>query len=258
MKLSVTIAAKNESKNIAHCIEAVHFADEVVVIDDGSEDDTASIAKSLGAVVATIESHGNFHRNKNAAIQMARGDWILSLDADEFVSEELSDAIRSVLSRPRHDGYLIDRHNYFMGRWIRGCGWYPNDLLRLFKKGKAWWPLEIHDVPRLPEGNRHLPVLKGSLIHRSYTSFDDYFDKFNRYTSKLATEYCEQGIRTDQPHTALNLAIRPFYWFMKKYLFLGGYRDGRYGLFISFSSALTILVSHLKYLQLAEKSDANT
>lgn len=255
MGLSVAIAAKNESKNIEKCIRAIDFADEIIVVDDCSDDNTAEIALSLGAVVETVDSYGSFHKNKNRAIELAKCEWILSLDADEVVSSQLTQSIQLVLKAPKVDGYLVDRHNYFVGKWIRGCGWYPNHLLRLFKKGMAWWPLEIHDVPRLKGGNGILTVLEGPLIHYSYNSFEQYFEKFNQYTSRLAVEYAENEVRMGGMRQGVNLVARPMYWFMKKYIFLRGYRDGRLGLFISLSSALTIFVSYLKLLEMSGKSD---
>jgi glycosyltransferase involved in cell wall biosynthesis len=246
MRLSVTIAAKNESENLLTCLKSVPFADEIVLVDDCSSDGTVEIAKRFRAKVIVRDSHGSFHENKNLAIDEASGDWILSLDADEMVTEELSRSIQDALSLPRSDGYLLDRHNYFLGKWIKGCGWYPDYLLRLFRKGKARWPLEIHDVPRLAGGNSSAPLLKGPLIHYSYKSFEHFFEKFNSYTSRLAIEYNQKPIIMEGIQVPLNFMLRPSYWFLKKYLFQRGYGDGLLGFFISFSSALAIFVSYMK------------
>jgi glycosyltransferase involved in cell wall biosynthesis len=253
MSISVTIATKNEVSNLPKCLASVNFADEIVVVDDCSEDNTVKIAENFGAKVISRNSAGSFHENKNLAIEKANGDWILSLDADEVVTQELADSIKSALTHPETDGYLVDRHNYVLGQWIRGCGWYPDHILRLFKKGKAWWPLEIHDTPKLEGGNRTAPVLKGALIHYSYQSFEQYFEKFNAYTSRLATEYKQRNERLQGVAIPLNLFLRPSYWFFRKYLFYGGYKDGLFGFFISFSSALTIFVSYLKLRQSRKK-----
>ena len=246
-RLTVTIATKNESANLPNCLASVDFADEIIVVDDCSTDDTVQIAKDFGTTVLSRNSGGSFHENKNQAIESAHGEWILSLDADEVVSQELADSIKSVLAQPACDGYLVDRHNYFLGQWIRGCGWYPDHILRLFKKGKAWWPLEIHDTPKLQGRNRTAPVLQGPLIHYSYQSFEQYFEKFNAYTSRLATEYAQRNERLEGYAIPLNLFLRPGYWFFKKYFLSGGYKDGLLGFFISFSSSLTIFISYLKF-----------
>jgi len=245
-RLSVTIATKNETANIQKCIRTVSFADEIVIVDDLSTDDTVERARDFGAKVISRDSRGSFHENKNLAIEEASGEWILSIDADEIVTQELANSIQSALAQPKVDGYLVDRHNYFLGKWIKGCGWYPDYLLRLFRKGKAWWPLEIHDTPKLEKGNEHAGILKGPLIHYSYRSLEQYFEKFNTYTSRLANEYSQQQIVMNGLQVPLNLLLRPSYWFFKKYMLQGGYRDGLLGFFISFSSALTIFVSHMK------------
>jgi glycosyltransferase involved in cell wall biosynthesis len=257
MDLSVTIAAKNESANLAQCLSSVSFADEIVLVDDCSSDDTVEKARQFGARVIIRDSKGSFHENKNIGIKEADGEWILSLDADEIVSEQLARSIQSTLSHPRWDGYLVDRHNYFMGKWISGSGWYPDYLLRLFRKGKAWWPLEIHDVPRLEGGNSSAPLLKGPLIHCSYNSLEQYFKKFNSYTSRLAAEYIGRQESMTGLSIPLNLGLRPLYWFLKKYFVLRGYRDGIPGFFVCFSSALTIFVSYLKLWEAQEKKWAS-
>jgi glycosyltransferase involved in cell wall biosynthesis len=254
MLLSVTIAAKNESPHLAQCLSSVAFADEIVLVDDCSSDDTTEEARRFGARVIVRDSKGSFHENKNIAIEEAEGEWILSLDADEIVSEQLAHSIESALTLPECDGYLVDRHNYFLGKWIKGCGWYPDYILRLFRKGKAWWPLEIHDVPRLEGGNSPAPLLRGPLIHNSYHSLEQYFEKFNQYTSRLAVEYAEQTKSMRGFSIPLNLGFRPFYWFFKKYFMLRGFRDGIPGFFICFSSALAIFVSYLKLWEAQEKS----
>lgn len=246
MSLSVTIATKNESEKIIQCMDSVSFADEIVIVDDCSSDDTVEKAKKAGARVIVRASGGNFHENKNLAIEEAKNEWVLSLDADEIVSDELTETIQSVLSSPTHDGYLVDRHNYFLGRWIRGCGWYPDYILRLFRKGKAWWPFEIHDTPKLDSGNDKAGILQGPLIHYSYDNLDQFFKKFNRYTSRLAVEYSERNESMKGILIPTNLFLRPSYQFLKKYIFHKGYKDGLRGFFISYSSALTIFVSYMK------------
>jgi glycosyltransferase involved in cell wall biosynthesis len=255
MSLSVTIATKNEAANIENCLQAVPFAHEILVVDDLSTDDTVEKARAFGAKVISKDSRGSFHENKNLAIQEASGEWILSIDADEIVTQELAHSIQSVLVHPEIEGYLVDRHNYFLGKWIKGCGWYPDNLLRLFKKGKAWWPLDIHDTPKLEHGNEQAELLEGPLLHYSYSDLHQYFEKFNSYTSRLAIEYSQKQVVMNGLQVPLNLLLRPSYWFFKKYLLQGGYRDGLHGFFISFSSALTIFVSHMK-LWHAQKGQA--
>ncbi|RPI75325.1 MAG: glycosyltransferase family 2 protein [Desulfobacteraceae bacterium] len=247
--LSVVIAAKNESAHIEKCIRSVLFADEIIVVDDFSTDETVAIARGLNARVMARDSRGVFHENKNWGIAKAAGDWIFSLDADETVSPELARSIQAAIARPEADGYRISRRNYFLGQWIKGSGWYPEYILRLFRKGQAQWPLEIHDTPKLAQGNQAAPVLEGPLLHDSYQTFEQYFDKFNRYTTRLSAEYQEQNISMQGIHGIVNLFLRPAFWFIKKYIFKMGFRDGLFGFFVSFSSALVIFVSYLKLRQ---------
>jgi glycosyltransferase involved in cell wall biosynthesis len=246
MSLSVTLATKDESANLHTCLDSIAFADEIILVDDCSSDNTVEIARGFGARVIVRDSGGSFHENKNLAIDEASGDWILSLDADEVVSEELARSIRDALAVPKSDGYMVDRRNYFLGKWIKGCGWYPDHILRLFRKGKSRWPIEIHETPELEGGNENAPLLKGPLIHFSYKDLEQYFEKFNRYTSRLAVEYALHHQKMRGFTIPLNLLVRPGYWFFSKYFLRAGFRDGLRGFFISFSSALTIFVSYLK------------
>ncbi len=246
MSLSVTLATKDESANLSTCLDSITFADEIILVDDCSSDNTVEIARDFGARVIVRDSGGSFHENKNLAIDEASGDWILSLDADEVVSKELARSLCDILSFPKSNGYLVDRHNYFLGKWIKGCGWYPDHILRLFRKGESRWPIEIHDTPKLEGGNQNAPLLKGPLIHFSYRDLEQYFEKFNRYTNRLAVEYGLHHQNMRGLSIPINLFARPGYWFVKKYFLMAGFRDGLRGFFISFSSALTIFVSCLK------------
>jgi len=246
-KISVTIATRNEQENIRNCLESVTWADEIVIVDDMSTDATVKICREYTNTVFQNDSKGSFHVNKNRAIDEATGDWILTLDADEVVSDELQEEIRNAIDQNDHLilGYYICRKNYFLEKWIRGCGWYPNFILRLFRKGTAKWPLEIHDVPSINDPDATLS-LKGHLYHYSYSSFDQYWDKFKRYTTRLAQEEYEKGTRIRWYNVLLYFVVKPVYWFLRKYIVLMGIQDGLYGLFLSFSSGLTVFTMYTK------------
>ncbi|MCG2726258.1 MAG: glycosyltransferase family 2 protein [Elusimicrobia bacterium] len=254
-KLSVVIATKNEEKNIQKCLESVKWADEIIIVDDISADKTVEICKRYTKNIFISDSKGSFHKNKNLAIEKANGEWILSLDADEVVPKEFSEEIKKAIQNSEIYGYYLNRKNYFIGKWIRGCGWYPNYIIRLFKKGAAKWPLEIHDVPKIEEKNK-AAYLKNSLIHYSYSSLEQYFEKFNRYTSRLAKEEYEKGKKVNNANFLLLFVIKPLFWFLRKYFLQKGWRDGFYGFFISFSSALVIFATYAKLweIQNNEKS----
>jgi len=254
-ELSVVLAVKNEEKNIRACLEAVKWADEIVVVDDCSADRTVEICREYTGKVIVNDARGSFHENKNLGLENAGCGWILSLDADEVVSAGLKDEILARLASDLGsiDGFYLPRDNYFIGKRITGCGWSPDYIIRLFRKGAAKWPLNIHDVPRLAD-ERRAARLKNPLIHHSYCSLAQYFEKFNRYTTRLAGEEQAKGRRVTAANFFLLFFIKPAYWFSRKYLLQKGFMDGLRGLFISFSSGLTIVVMYAKLLE-AQKND---
>jgi len=247
MKLSVVIAAKNEEKNIRACLEAVKWADEVVIVDDRSTDRTVEICREYGARIVINDAGGSFHKNKNLGLDNASGEWLLSLDADEVVSPGLKDEIIARLSSDLTglDGFYLPRDNYFLGKRITGCGWSSDYILRLFRKGAAKWPLDIHDVPSLADATRAVR-LENPLIHNSYYSLEQYFEKFNRYTTRLAVEESEKGVRVGGANFVTFFLLKPVFWSMRKYFFQKGFMDGFRGLFISLSSGLVIFVTYAK------------
>ena len=245
MKLSVVVITKNEEKDIRDCLESVKWADEIVVVDDLSNDGTVEICREYTKKAFSNDSQGSFHKNKNLGIEEATGDWILSLDADERVSPKLAKEIKEAINDPKKIGYYIPRKNYFLGKWIRGCGWWPDRIIRLFEKGATRWPLDIHDTPRIEQKNK-VGYLRNSLIHYNYQNFNQYFEKFNRYTSRLAQEEFEKGIKVNKGNFTVYFLIKPLFWFLRKYLLWRGYRDGFRGFFISFSSALVIFTTYAK------------
>lgn len=251
IKLSVVIAAKNEERNIRNCLESVKWADEIIVIDDMSSDRTSEIAQLFTENVFSRESFGGFHKNKNFGISKASYPWILSLDADEVIPPELAQEIRQTIESSSLLGYYINRKNFFLGKWIRGCGWWPDPILRLFRKGAAHWPLAIHAAPQI-EDKKRADFLKNSFLHYSYYSLHQYFEKFNLYTSQLAKEEYARGIRVSLKNFFLLFFLKPFYWFVKKYIFLRGFEDGFRGFFICFSSALTIFVTFSKLWEIQQ------
>jgi len=244
-KLSVVIATKNEEKSIRRCLESVKWADEIIIVDDMSNDKTIEIAKQYTSRIIINDSKGRFHKNKNIGIENAAYEWVLSLDADEVITPELALEIKNAIKNSNKLGYYINRKNYFLNKWVRGCGWYPDYIIRLFRKGTTYWPIEIHDTPKI-EPKDKVGKLKSSLIHYSYSSFGQYFEKFNYYTTILSQEEKEKSVRINRRNFILYFFIKPLYWFTRKYLLLEGYKDGFIGFFISLSSALTIFITYAK------------
>lgn len=253
MSISVVIATRNEERIIEDCLESVKWADEIVIVDDKSTDNTVNISKRYTKNIVSNDSNGSFHKNKNLGLEKASGDWILSLDADEIIPDELKDEIIETVSKSDNiDGYYINRRNYFLGKWVKGCMWSPDYILRLFRNGSAKWPLNIHDVPSI-EDETKTDYLKNYFIHHSYYSMNQYFEKFNRYTTRLANEESEKG-KTVTTFNILSLLIaKPIYWFLKKYIVKRGFLDGFRGLFISLSSACVIFMTYSKLWEIQEK-----
>lgn len=246
-KISVALTAKNEERYIRDSLESVKWADEIVIVDDYSTDRTVEISRAYTKKVFLNDSKGAVNTNKNLAIETATGDWILSLDADEIVTEELKEEILATINSPSPEilGYNIPRKNYFLGKWIKTCGWYPHYSIRLFKKGTARGPSAIHDTLEIKEKSK-VGFLKSPLIHCAYENLDEYFEKFNRFTSRLAQEEYDQGVRINTMNFPLYFFIKPLFWFLLKYFFWRGFCDGFRGLFISFSSALVIFTTYAK------------
>jgi glycosyltransferase involved in cell wall biosynthesis len=250
MKLSVTIAVKNEERKIKDCLESIKWADEIVVYDDASEDRTVEICKRYTNNIFINDSKGDFHINKNLAIDKAAGEWILSIDADEIIPPELAEEIRSVINTPNNNmlGYILNRRNYFLGKWIRGCGWYPDPIIRLFRKGATVWPTSkqgIHNTPKINDKSR-VGCFTNDFIHYSYYSFEQYFDKFNLYTTQLAIEQQYKGNIITPMNFLKHFFFKPCLYFLRKYFLLGGYKDGFRGFFISLSSGFVYFVTYTK------------
>lgn len=242
--LSVTIITRNEAANIEACLESVQWVAEIIVVDQFSEDGTAAIAERLGARVFQEPWHG-FGRQKNIAIEKARGPWILSLDADERVTPPLRREIEEVLGR--HDpfaGHLIARKNFFCGRWIRHGGWYPDYNLRLFRKETGRFqerPVHEKLVVTGPVAR-----LKNPMEHYTYSSVADYLERLERYSRLGARELAAGTGKAGW--TAL--AFRPLFTFARMYLLKRGFLDGREGFLLAWSYAYYTL---LKYYRVHEE-----
>jgi glycosyltransferase involved in cell wall biosynthesis len=248
-ELTVIIVVKNEEKTIRKCLENVRWAEEILVIDDFSTDRTAAICREYTEKVSLGEKGNCINDNRNLAAQQASGEWLLVLDADEIVSAELAAEIRKVIIIPEKLGYNISRKNHFLGKWIDGCGWWPDLSIRLYRKGSVKWPFEIHQTLKIKDKNK-VGYLNNPIIHDSYQSFSQYFEKFNYYTSRLAMEEWTKGIRPSAVNFILYCLIKPAFYFFKKYFFMRGFKNGFRGLFISFSSALVVIVTFAKLWEL--------
>ena len=245
--ISVVVITRNEEHNLPRCLSSVTWADEIVVVDSGSTDRTCDVAESYRARVVSAPWRG-FGPAKQTGVDTATGDWILSIDADEEVTEELAREIRTVIGKEDGcDGYYIPRLTNFLGRWIYHCGWYPDPVLRLFRKSRGRFDgAMVHEKVVIDgESGR----LKGELRHYSYPDLESYFDKFNRYTTMGA----EKAHREGKAAGWSDIVIRPPVSFVKHYVTKQGFRDGLEGFVLSVLSSLAVLVKYAKLRHLGRK-----
>ena len=239
MKLSVVLITHNEEANLPRTLESVvplvcEGKGEIIVVDSGSTDGSVQIAKSFGAKVF-IEDWKGYAAQKNSAIDKATGDWILSLDADEEVSSELARYIATLSPRDKIEvrGFYVPRRNFFLGRWIKHGGFWPDRKLRLFKRGEGKFEdRSVHeDVRLLSPADAYSDVdwLEESLLHHSYPTLTDYLEHMNRY-SLLGAEMAV--VKGQRGFSVFNIVLRPLATFTYNYFFRLGFLDGREGLLL--------------------------
>jgi len=253
-ELSVVLATFNEEKNLPECLDSVrNLGDEIIIVDGSSVDNTVKIAKKYGAKVAVVENLPNFHINKQKAIDLATKDWILQLDADEKVSKELVEEIKSKLtSNFSTNGYWVARKNWFLGRFLMKGGQYPDYTLRLYRKGKGHLP-QVH-VHEQAEVIGRVEYLKHALLHYPYKNFAAYFVKWNRYNDLLVMQIKEnlknKSLFMKVVYAIGYLIVKPVHWFLTTYIRHKGFMDLWPGFVFSLFSALRFPVSYIRYLSL--------
>ncbi len=250
MKLSVIVITRNEAAHIGDCLDSVAFADEIVVLDSGSTDDTCEIARARGARVEVSPDWPGFGPQKNRALDLATGDWVLSIDADERVPPELARAIRQAIETPAADAYRIARLSNFCGRWIRHSGWWPDYVLRLFKRGAARFNDVVVHERVVPADGRAPLRLEGHFQHYPYDNLDALITKINRYSSDAAAMMYAKGRRT----SVLGALGHSFWTFVRIYLIRRGFLDGRHGLVLAVTAASGSFFRYSKLMFLAEKN----
>jgi glycosyltransferase involved in cell wall biosynthesis len=225
--LSVAIVALNEEERLRACLESVVWAEELVVVDAGSSDKTVAIAREFTDRVL-FRAWDGYGTQKNFALGQCHGDWILSLDADERVSDALREEIQATLGGGRPEvGFYLPRRNLFQGRWVRHGGLYPDWQLRLFRQGRgAFVERAVHESVRVngPRGRLGVP-----LIHESYRSIGDAVARLNRYSDLAAADLALAG----RGGSLIDLLIRPAWRFVSMYLLRVGFLDGWRGLVLA-------------------------
>lgn len=255
MKLSVCIITFNEEANLGRTLESVSALvkqtnGEIVIVDSGSTDRTGEIAKSYGAKVF-VEAWKGYAAQKNSAIEKAGGDWILLLDADEALSENLAPEIQQVTQlKDGADGYWMPRKNFFLGRWIRHGGFYPDRKLRLFRRGAGRVEDRlVHETIALkgPAG-----TLVGDLLHYAYPTLSGYIEHMNKYSSLGAQMAVQEGKRG---FSFIDVVLRPKLTFLYNYLLRLGFLDGKEGLLLHFYHAVYVSWKYAKVWELSKTAD---
>jgi len=237
--ISVAIATYNEEANLSRCLDSVaSWVDEIVVVDGSSTDRTVEIAKKYTDKVFIADNPEMFHINKQKALDKCSGKWILQLDADEIVSEELKQEMMQATSSQLIAGYFIPRKNFFMGRWMRKGGLYPDYVVRLFQKGKGQLPCkDVHEQVKITGKTDYL---KHDLLHYPYSDFSKYLQKADVYTSLTAKNLHEDKL-------AKYIIVRPIKTFLSIYFRHLGFLDGFPGFVWAFYSALHYPITYIKY-----------
>jgi glycosyltransferase involved in cell wall biosynthesis len=283
--LSVALATYNEEGNLVACLDSVKgLADEIVIVDGTSSDKTVEIAKKYGAKVLVKDNPRMFHINKQKAIDMATGDWILQLDADERVSSSLAAEIKKVIrmseseleeyqknlpnsrlfgrhqklieerdgkvgeSSSSYAAFFIPRANFFLGRYLKFGGVYPDGVIRLFKRGKAYLPCK--DVHEQLAVDGKVGWMQNDLLHYDSPTFKKYITRNRRYTSFIASQYKEEKLPKNLINFLRYIFVMPVYWFLLTFIRHKGFKDSWQGFVFSFFSALRFPTAYIKYLAL--------
>ena len=241
IRISVVIITYNEEKNIEKCLRSVEdIADEIIVTDSFSTDRTKEICSQFN-VKFFQNVFDNFAAQKNLAVSYASNDYILSLDADEQLSDELKNSIRAIDSNSPADAYKFNRLNFFCGKAIRHSNWYPDVKLRFWNKRKGKWAGDIHETVHM-DTDAKTEFLKGDLLHNSFHSIEEHLTQINKFSGMKARVMYKKRKRTN----IFMIIFKPQIKFLQQYIFRLGFLDGFYGFVISKNSAYSEFLKHIK------------
>ncbi len=241
MKLSVVISAYNEEKNIERVLSSVKFADEIIVVDNESSDKTAQIAEKMGAKVLSQPNKNMLNINKNFGFGKATGEWILNLDADEEITQELKEEILLKINDGKVNGFWIPRKNIIFGKWIRHSLWSPDYQLRLFKRGEGKFPcVHVHEPMTVNGETAHV---QNPMVHYNYQTISQYLYKLDKlYTENEAEQFTKSGKKLKWT----DVINWPMEDFLKTFFLQKGYKDGLHGLVLSLLQAIYQVVIFTK------------
>jgi len=252
-KLSAVIITQNEERNIGRCIDSLKgVADDIVVVDSGSTDNTEVICKEKGARFFYNKWEG-YIEQKNFANNLAEHPYILSVDADEALSGQLRDSILEAKDSLEADGYEMNRLTNYCGKWIRHGGWYPDRKLRLFHRDKFEWGGEkIHEAMMMKEPNARIEGLSGDLLHYSYYNISQHIAQANHFTNMTAELAVERGKSSGM----IKIIFSPVVKFIRDYIFKLGFLDGYYGYIVCRISAQATFMKYSKIRQIRKEQKA--
>jgi glycosyltransferase involved in cell wall biosynthesis len=249
-KLTVTVITYNEGPHIVDALQSVAWADEIIVVDSRSTDDTVARARAHASQVEIREWAG-YGTQKNHASALASNDWILSIDADERVTPALAAEIQALLrTGPAAAGYEISRVSYYLGRWIRTTDWYPDYHVRLYDRRAARW--SGHMVHESIDCRGPVARLRGELLHYPYRNVSEHLAKIDRYTTQVAEQWTAEGRRS----AAWQVIVYPRLAFLRNYVLRRGFLDGHTGLVVSMLNSYYVFLKYAKLFEMQRLGEA--
>ena len=247
-KLTVTVITHNEAPHIVEALQSVAWADEIVVVDSGSTDETVGRAQPYASRIE-VRPWTGYGTQKNYAASLATHDWILSIDADERVSPLLAGELRQLLaSGPSANGYEISRVSHYLGRWIRTTDWYPDFHVRLYNRSVARWSEHaVHESIHCPG---RVERLRGELLHYPYRDVSEHLAKIDRYTTLLAEQWAAEGRRT----SAWQSVVYPRLAFLRNFVLRRGFMDGHTGLVVSLLNSYYVFLKYAKLFEMQQRA----
>lgn len=246
-KLAVLILTYNEQQHIMECIHSASFADEIIVVDSGSTDNTVMLLDQAGIKVIHHPMHEGFAAQRNFALQQTDAQWVMFLDADERITLELATEIKKRLQAdPEISAFALPRRNHFLGKQIKHCGWYPDYSYRLMKREKVYYVGLVHEHLKI---DGLVSKIKEPFEHFTYYSIEQYINKLNKYTTLAAADMMQNGKRANM----VDIILRPLASFIKTFILRKGIMDGIEGFIISLLSAFYVLVKYSKLFYLGKK-----
>ena len=245
-KISAVIICRDEEDNIADCLNSVKWVDSIIVVDSGSKDNTVELARAFTERVYFNQWQG-FAKQRTFALGLVETEWVLVLDADERCSKELTLEIQNAVKSSKPcDGYKIPRKSFFLNKWIKHSGWYPNYQLRFFRKNSAFVNNRLVHEGNVVKGNTGF--FTSDILHYTVQSLSDFSDKINNYSTLEAIEkYGRKKVG------AIDILLRPPLGFLKEYIIKLGFRDGIYGIMVAYFDAITKALTYMKIKELQDK-----